>query len=566
MTAVNEVLISTPEGLARHPLTNPVTPARSPAVGVPPFVPSELRLIPLAQLVESPWNPRKHFDPAKLAEMAESLRKGQLAPIIVRAIAGKRERYEIGAGHRRFRSAPAAGMTSLLAIVRDLDDVAFLELLTIENKQREDVAPLDEANGFRLLMEKAAYDVGKLAARIGLSTKYVYDRLKLLQLVPAAKKLLEDGRITAGHAILIARLSPADQKRTIGDEDQISDSWRGVSGGLFESEDAEGLGLDDAVKPRSVRELEQWIRDNVRATPERVDPFLFPASAATLEAAKEEKLDVIHITREYRVADEARDEKTRTFGSQAWKRADGKPEEDAYTGHSVKSKPCDFSRYGFVVAGPGQGEVFKVCVNKKKCATHWPDQVKAEKERAQREKSRAKARAKGGDAEAKALARQETADRKREAEQAREGLVSAAAEKLIKERAPQWALAVNALAKQIKLPAEFASWMARDRMLDPELENVIQYGELDDVKDPQSLFNAMRPKLDGGWSRGGTPETAAAQPVALALLFWLSNNAAKIEADVTREAEKIVEADQSAAKTKSEKKQTRSKKAGKAKR
>jgi ParB/RepB/Spo0J family partition protein len=176
-------------------------------VSIPAPRSGALLQIQLVQLVESPWNPRKHFDPAKLAEMAESLRKGQLAPIIVRPISGKHERYEIGAGHRRFRSAPAAGLTSLLAIVRDLDDVAFLELLTIENKQREDVAPLDEANGFKLLMEKAGYDVAKLAARIGLSTKYVYDRLKLLQLVPAAKKLLEDGVITAGHAILLARLS-----------------------------------------------------------------------------------------------------------------------------------------------------------------------------------------------------------------------------------------------------------------------------------------------------------------------------------------------------------------------
>lgn len=118
-------------------------PVQTSAVG-------ELRRIPLEQLVESPWNPRKHFDPAKLAETAESLRtNGQLTPIIVRPWhkhsgtgAAVGDRYEIGAGHRRFRAAPQADLTSLLAVVRPLDDVAFLELLTIENKQREDVTPL----------------------------------------------------------------------------------------------------------------------------------------------------------------------------------------------------------------------------------------------------------------------------------------------------------------------------------------------------------------------------------------------------------------------------------------
>jgi len=108
---------------------------------VVPQSPGELIRIPLTQLVESPWNPRKHFDPVKLAEMVDSLKKGQLAPIIVRPTLKQRlaERsnkpetspdtalYEIGAGHRRYRAAPAAGLTSLLAIVRDLDDVAFLE-------------------------------------------------------------------------------------------------------------------------------------------------------------------------------------------------------------------------------------------------------------------------------------------------------------------------------------------------------------------------------------------------------------------------------------------------------
>ncbi len=381
----------------------------------------ELRRIPLEQLVESPWNPRKHFDPAKLAETAASLKaNGQLTPITVRPYRTP-DRYEIGAGHRRFRAAKQLGLPSLLAVVRPLDDVAFLELLTIENKQREDVTPLDEAAGFRLLMEKAGYDVAKLANRIGLSTKYVYDRLKLLQLVPAAKKLLEESVITAGHAILLARLSPTDQKRAIGDLEDVAES--GEYAAKRESlllrpdyaADGEELPLHDRVKPVSVREFQQAIQEKIRATPERLDPFLFPESAAALEAAKEEKLGVIHITREWRVDDDARDEKIKTYGSQAWKRADGKPDEDYHTGRPVKAKACAFSRYGFVASGPGQGEVFKVCINKQKCATHWPEQVKAAKERAKRATSDKS----GGSAKPK-VDRYELEEQRRAAERGRE--------------------------------------------------------------------------------------------------------------------------------------------------
>jgi ParB/RepB/Spo0J family partition protein len=367
-------------------------PTATPAL--PVGDPGELRRIPLSELIESPWNPRKHFDAEQLEDLADSLRKGQLAPIIVRPIAGKQERYEIGAGHRRYRAAPLAQLTSLLAIVRDLDDVAFLELLTIENKQREDIAPLDEAAGFRLLMEKAGYDVAKLAARIGLSTKYVYDRLKLLQLIPPAKKLLEQNVISAGHAIILARLSPSDQKRAIGNIEDVAEAGEYAAHRdsllLRPDQAAEGdeLPLHDQVKPVSVREFQQAVQEKIRARPEQLDPFLFPESAAALEVAKEEKLSVIHITREWRVDDEARDEKIKTYGSQAWERADGGIEEDYHTGRPAKSKTCAFSRYGFVV-GPGQGEVFRVCINKQKCATHWPEQARKAKERAKRAKSSA---------------------------------------------------------------------------------------------------------------------------------------------------------------------------------
>lgn len=381
-------------------MTATATPPSKPPVTPPPFVSGELARIELKNLIESPWNPRKHFDPAKLQETAESLRvNGQLTPIVVRPWhkhsqtgAPIGDRYEIGAGHRRFRAAPIAGLTSLLAVVRPLDDVAFLELLTIENKQREDVTPLDEAAGFKLLMEKAGYDVAKLAARIGLSVKYVYDRLKLLQLIPAAKQLLEEETISAGHAILLARLSREDQGRAIDVDD----------GGLFQDENVHAeldLGVKDGPsKPRTTRELETWINNHVRLKPAAVDPFLFPETADQLAGATQTKLKVVHITHDWVAHSDVRHDgtKDRVYGEQSWKRADGRE----------KSKICPYSALGVVVSGFGQGEAFRVCVNRDRCQVHWP-------ERAKKRKANDKAKAAGRDPYAERLAR-EQAERARE--------------------------------------------------------------------------------------------------------------------------------------------------------
>lgn len=335
------------------------------AVRAAPIVAPELVSLELADLVESPWNPRTHYDAAKIEELAASLRsQGQLTPILVRP---RRDgRFEIAAGHRRFRAAAKAGLTELLAIVRELDDAAFTEALNVENLQRDDLHPLEEAAGFRDLMERAGYDVAKIAARIGRSEKYVYDRVKLLQLTPEAKQLFTAGAFEAGHAIILARLSPADQKRALGLERIGNDRI----GGVFYPEhfDADPnlpaqqqMELEDAVKPVSVRELQTWVNDHVRLTPERIDPFLFPETAHQLAQAKEAELKVVHITHDYRVPDAARDEKQRTYGEHAWKRADGKH----------KSKPCEHAVLGVVVAGPGAGEAFRVCVRKDKCTIHW---------------------------------------------------------------------------------------------------------------------------------------------------------------------------------------------------
>lgn len=142
------------------------------------------------------------------------------------------------------------------------------------------------------------------------------------------------------------------------------------------------------MKPVSVREFKGWINDHVRATPDSVDPFLFPQTAEQLAAAAAAKKKVVHITYDYRVPDAARDEKIRTYGSEAWHRADGQ----------FKSKPCDHAVLGLVVAGPCRGEAFPVCIAKEKCAVHWADWQKARERRQAELAKQTKAGARKGDA------------------------------------------------------------------------------------------------------------------------------------------------------------------------
>lgn len=409
------------------------------AVGVRPEETSEvdvemdygrtLLAIPLEEIHESSLNPRKHYDQQALEQLKDSLlASGQLTPIIVRPLKNGKG-YELAAGHRRYRAARLAmekhpegasynRLDRLLAIVRDLDDRTFIEILNIENLQRDDLHPLEEAQGFRDLMTHARYDVAKIAARTGRSEKYVYDRVKLLQLIPEAKKLFSAGAFEAGHAIILARLTPEQQEKALGDVEEAALGDRRASL-LFRDQggadaEIEELPLHDQIKPVTVREFQAAVQDSIRATPDAVDAFLFPESARLLEAAKEEKLSVIHITHDHRVSDDAKDEKIRTYGEQSWEFADGQEHVERYGGKKFRAKTCEFSRYGFVVAGDDQGQVFRVCVNKDKCHIHWPEQAKAAERRKKAVKKDVKV---GGTSnQAKAAEKERQQEAKREAE------------------------------------------------------------------------------------------------------------------------------------------------------
>lgn len=176
----------------------------------------ELRTIPLGSLLISKTNPRKGFDKAGLEELAQSLKSsgGAIAPLLVRRAAGweSTEKFEIIAGERRFKAAKLAGLTDLACLVQEVTDEQAMEMQLIENLQREDLSPIEEGQGYRTLMEKTGQTAEQVGEKVGKSRRYVYARMKLCDLVPAAAKLLAEGILTASHADWLGRLQPEDQE------------------------------------------------------------------------------------------------------------------------------------------------------------------------------------------------------------------------------------------------------------------------------------------------------------------------------------------------------------------
>lgn len=182
--------------------------------------------VKLKELQESKTNPRKHFDAGELKDLTASVKeKGVIVPLLVRPIEGNGH-FEIIAGARRFRAATAAELGEVPCIVRrDLDDKAVLEIQVIENLQRADVHPLDEAEGYVRLHKEHGLTADELAAKVGKSKAYIYARMKLAELPQLAKALFWDGKLNPSTALLVARIGdPALAEKAAK---EISQPWRG---------------------------------------------------------------------------------------------------------------------------------------------------------------------------------------------------------------------------------------------------------------------------------------------------------------------------------------------------
>jgi len=160
----------------------------------------EQRMVSIAEVKSSPLNPRKDFRDEDLTELAESIRtKGLVQPIVVRPN-GMAGGYEIVAGERRWRAAQKAGIHTIPVIIRELTDRDLLELAIIENVQRQDLNAIEEATGYRELVERFDYSQEQLSEIIGKSRSHVANTLRLLKLPTGVQSLVQQGQLTAGHA------------------------------------------------------------------------------------------------------------------------------------------------------------------------------------------------------------------------------------------------------------------------------------------------------------------------------------------------------------------------------
>mgnify|MGYP001228059226 CR=1 FL=1 len=157
----------------------------------------KVTLTAIRNIQENPFQPRKVFDKESLQELAQSIKEyGILQPIILRK---KGTKFEIVVGERRFRAAKLANLTVVPSVIRDFDDIKMMELAILENLQREDLTPIEEAEAYHSLMEHLGLTQEELSKRLGKSRPHIANHVRLLTLPKDVQKLVNDGKLTMGH-------------------------------------------------------------------------------------------------------------------------------------------------------------------------------------------------------------------------------------------------------------------------------------------------------------------------------------------------------------------------------
>tara|TARA_B100000085_G_scaffold285248_1_gene320627 strand:+ start:972 stop:1814 length:843 start_codon:yes stop_codon:yes gene_type:complete len=164
----------------------------------------------ISDLVPNKYQPRKMFDETNLEELTNSIReRGMIQPIIVRKSNDNKEKFEIIAGERRWLAAQRAGLHDVPVVITEADDLKSLEFAIVENVQRHDLNPLEEAQGYKRLIDEFSYDQEKVSKFIGKSRSHITNSLRLLTLPDDVIKFIESQKLTAGHAKILVGLSNA---------------------------------------------------------------------------------------------------------------------------------------------------------------------------------------------------------------------------------------------------------------------------------------------------------------------------------------------------------------------
>ena len=238
----------------------------------------ETRKLALTQLVPGKHQPRKYFDNAALSELAVAIKnQGVIQPLLVRQLPGMPQRYEIVAGERRWRAAKLAGLTEVPVIVTEYTDKEAMTVALVENLQREDLNPLEEAEALQALREAHGLSQEALAEQLGKSRSAVANALRLLQLPPSIQEGLIRNDITAGHARALLAIADAelraelyaaviDQHLSVRETEAAADTCK-RTGKLPEklipqSGQPAALKAPRAAKPQCIKDLQNLLRQN----------------------------------------------------------------------------------------------------------------------------------------------------------------------------------------------------------------------------------------------------------------------------------------------------------------
>lgn len=176
----------------------------------------DIQEISLDLIEPNPFQPRRHFDPEKLEKLSQSIREfGLLEPVILREYG---ESFQLVAGERRVRAARLAGLQAVPALFRDFSDVEMMKVALVENLQREDLNPIEEAEGYQRLIEEFSFTQNQVAEAVGKKRPSVANALRLLNLSDTEKYMVQDGRLSAGHAKVLLGVSDVKKRMQLANK------------------------------------------------------------------------------------------------------------------------------------------------------------------------------------------------------------------------------------------------------------------------------------------------------------------------------------------------------------